>query len=140
MPAEIYTHVSARVDVGLYIFERSLRPLWVTTLLIGIAPGTETLVMDTQWALGQWAGLDSHYGWMLLYSLVTLLLYDLLFFLIHYAEHKIPALWAIHKIHHSAEVLYTAHPLPGTFSGGTHLRDWRGAVVWHRRWPVWLAV
>ena len=106
LPAEIYTHVSARVDVGLYVFERSLRPLWVTTLLIGIAPETETLVMDTLNALlGSGPGLDSHYGWMLLYNLVTLLLYDLLFFLIHYAEHKIPALWAIHKIHHSAEVL-----------------------------------
>ena len=41
LPAEIYTHVSARVDVGLYVFERLLRPLWVTTLLVGIAPGTE---------------------------------------------------------------------------------------------------
>ncbi|GIS24595.1 MAG: hypothetical protein CM15mP125_2820 [Gammaproteobacteria bacterium] len=30
--------------------------------------------------LGSGPGLQSHYGWMLLYSLVTLLLYDLLFF------------------------------------------------------------
>jgi hypothetical protein len=34
LPTEIYTHVSARVDVGLYVFERLLRPLWVTTLLV----------------------------------------------------------------------------------------------------------
>ena len=47
LPAEIYTHVSARVDVGLYVFERLVRPLWVTTLLVGIAPGIEALVMDT---------------------------------------------------------------------------------------------
>ena len=119
LPAEIYTHVSARVDVGLYVFERLLRPLWVTTLLVGIAPGTEALVMDALSALlGSRPGLQSHYGWMLLYSLVTLLLYDLLFFLIHYAEHKIPVLWAIHKVHHSAEVLtpltrYREHFLEG---------------------------
>ena len=55
---------------------------------------------------------------MLLYSLVTLLLYDALFYLIHYVEHKTPALWAIHKIHHSAEVLtpltrYREHVIEG---------------------------
>ena len=119
LPTEIYTHVSARVDVGLYVFERLLRPLWVTTLLVGIAPSTEALIMDTlNTLLGSGPGLHSHYGWMLLYSLVTLLLYDLLFFLIHYAEHKIPVLWAIHKVHHSAEVLtpltrYREHFLEG---------------------------
>ena len=47
LPTEIYTHVSARVDVGLYVLERLLRPLWVTTLLVGIAPSTEALIMDT---------------------------------------------------------------------------------------------
>ena len=79
LPAEIYTHVSARVDVGLYVFERLLRPLWVTTLLIGIAPGTEALVIDTLSALlGSGPGLHSHYGWMLLYSLLTLLLLSLI--------------------------------------------------------------
>jgi len=42
---------------------------------------------------------------MLLYSLFTLLCYDFVFFLTHYTMHKVPALWAIHKVHHSAEVL-----------------------------------
>ena len=107
------------IDVGFYVFERILRPLWVTTLLVSVAPGTEALVMDALNALlGSGPGLQSHYGWMLLYSLVILLLYDLLFFLIHYAEHKIPVLWAIHKVHHSAEVLtpltrYREHFLEG---------------------------
>ena len=41
-----------------------------------------------------------------------------MFFLIHYSEHKIPTLWAIHKVHHSAEVLtpltrYREHFLEG---------------------------
>jgi sterol desaturase/sphingolipid hydroxylase (fatty acid hydroxylase superfamily) len=42
---------------------------------------------------------------MLLYAMVSLLCYDFVFFALHYSMHKIPALWAIHKVHHSAEVL-----------------------------------
>ena len=119
LPREIYFHISARVDVSLYIFERLLRPLWATAVLLSIAPSTEALVMGQ---LDAWFGsgpaLQVHYGWMLLYSLVTLLFYDFLFFVIHFLEHKIPILWAIHKVHHSAEVLtpltrYREHFLEG---------------------------
>lgn len=119
LPRDIYTHVSAKVDVGLYVFERVLRPLWVTSFLVGIAPGTEAMVINALEALiGRGPTLQSNFAWMLLYSLVTLLIYDLVFFLIHYSEHKIPTLWAIHKVHHSAEVLtpltrYREHFLEG---------------------------
>jgi sterol desaturase/sphingolipid hydroxylase (fatty acid hydroxylase superfamily)/creatinine amidohydrolase/Fe(II)-dependent formamide hydrolase-like protein len=40
-----------------------------------------------------------------LFSFVWALLYDLGVYLAHYMTHKIPALWAFHKVHHSAEVL-----------------------------------
>ena len=68
--------------------------------------------------LGAGPALDTSFAWMLLYSLLLLLSYDFTFFLLHYAEHKIPALWAIHKVHHSAEVLtrltrYREHVLEG---------------------------
>ena len=119
LPRDIYTHPSARVDVLLYVFERLLRPLWVGGALLSIAPGIEQAMMGTLDALfGASPGLQSNLAWMLLYSLVALLAYDFLFYLIHLAEHRIPALWAIHKIHHSAEVLtpltrYREHVLEG---------------------------
>ncbi len=119
LPAEIYTHISARVDISLYIFERLLRPLWLTTVVVSVAPSTESLVIEQlNTIFGSGPALMVHYGWMLLYSLVTLLCYDFIFFLIHYAEHKLPLLWAIHKVHHSAEVLtpltrYREHFLEG---------------------------
>jgi sterol desaturase/sphingolipid hydroxylase (fatty acid hydroxylase superfamily) len=67
---------------------------------------------------GSGPALEPGLAWMLLYSLLLLLSYDFTFFLLHYAEHKIPALWAIHKVHHSAEVLtpltrYREHVLEG---------------------------
>jgi len=106
LPKDIYTHVSARVDIWLWVLERILRPFWAVSLLATVGPVTEQYVMT---ALGYLftssPGLEITYAWMLLYSLVILLLYDFVFFLTHFTMHKVPALWAIHKVHHSAEVL-----------------------------------
>ena len=106
LPKDIYSHVSARVDVALYVFERFLRPLWVAPVLVLRAPATEQTVIATLDTLFEGSPrLISTTPWMVLYSLVTLLIYDAIFYFIHYCEHKIPGLWAIHKVHHSAEVL-----------------------------------
>lgn len=119
LPRDIYTHASARVDVLLYAFERLLRPLWVGAALLSISPGTEQMVIGAlQAGLGASVQLQPNLAWMLLYSLIVLLAYDFVFYLIHLAEHRIPALWAIHKVHHSAEVLtpltrYREHVLEG---------------------------
>jgi sterol desaturase/sphingolipid hydroxylase (fatty acid hydroxylase superfamily) len=93
--------------------------LWVVGLLATVGPSTESSVIDfLQWTLGATPAIAVNYGWMLLYSLVTLLCYDFVFFLIHYTMHRVPALWALHKVHHSAEVLtpltrYREHFLAG---------------------------
>ena len=49
-------------------------------------------------------------------TLALFLAYDLGFFVDHWLKHRIPALWELHKAHHSAEVLtplvnYRVHPL-----------------------------
>ena len=106
LPKDIYTHISARVDVWLYVLERILRPLWAVAVLATVAPFAEqTMISGLQWMLGASPALEINYAWMLLYSLCILLCYDFIFYCIHYSMHKIPALWAIHKVHHSAEVL-----------------------------------
>lgn len=119
LPKDIYTHVSARVDVWLWVVERCLRPIWAVTLFATVGPATEqTIINGLEILAGPAPALQINYGWMLLYSLVSLLCYDFIFFCIHYAMHKVPALWAIHKVHHSAEVLtpltrYREHVLAG---------------------------
>lgn len=119
LPKDIYTHPSARVDVLLYVFERLLRPLWVGGALLSIGPAVEQGAMAVLGAVfGASPHLQPNPSWMLLYSLVALLAYDFMFYLIHLAEHRYPALWAIHQIHHSAEVLtplmrYREHVLEG---------------------------
>lgn len=119
LPHDIYTHVSARVDVLLYVFERCLHPLWAGGAFLAIAPATERSVIATLGAVaGIGPSLEPTAPWMLLFSLFALLAYDFVFYCIHLAEHRIPALWAIHKVHHSAEVLtpltrYREHVLEG---------------------------
>ena len=118
LPWDIYSHPSARVDVGLYVLERLLHPFWYATLILTVGTATEAGVITLLSSIGTTPDLESSLGWMLLYSLCTLLIYDFVFYAIHYTEHKVPALWAIHKVHHSAEVLtpltrYREHFLEG---------------------------
>jgi sterol desaturase/sphingolipid hydroxylase (fatty acid hydroxylase superfamily) len=119
LPREIYTHVSARVDLWLWVLERALKPLWALLLLGSLGPFVEKSVIAALTAgFGTGPAIAPTFAWMLFYSLMLLLSYDFTFFLLHYAEHKIPALWAIHKVHHSAEVLtpltrYREHVLEG---------------------------
>jgi sterol desaturase/sphingolipid hydroxylase (fatty acid hydroxylase superfamily) len=119
LPKDIYTHVSARVDVWLWIFERALKPVWTLLLLGSLGPFVEKSVIGAMTAaFGDGPAIQPNLAWTLLYSFVLLLGYDLTFFLLHYSEHKLPALWAIHKVHHSAEVLtpltrYREHVLEG---------------------------
>lgn len=118
-PRAIYTHESARVDVGLWVLERCLRPFWVVGLLATIGPSAERQVIYLlQTLFGNGPGFEVNYAWMLAYSLVILLFYDFVFYVIHITMHKVPFLWAIHKVHHSAEVLtpltrYREHVMAG---------------------------
>ncbi len=106
LPKDIYTHISARVDIGLYVIIRISHAFWGVALLALVGVWSENLVIGgLQSIFGDSPALTVNYGWMLLYSLVSLLFYDFVFFLTHYTMHKVPALWVMHKIHHSAEVL-----------------------------------
>ena len=106
LPKDIYTHLSARVDIGLYVIIRIFYAFWGVAILSVVGPWSENLMINgLSGVFGESPAMTVNYGWMLLYSFVSLLFYDFVFFLTHYTMHKVPALWAIHKIHHSAEVL-----------------------------------
>lgn len=58
----------------------------------------------------------------LLSTLILFLIDDFSHFALHLLMHRIPILWTLHKVHHSAEVLtpfslYRTHPLEGILSG-----------------------
>ncbi len=57
-----------------------------------------------------------------LFTLTAFVAEDLARFLAHRAMHRVPALWAFHRVHHCAEVLtpltlYRTHPVEGALNG-----------------------
>jgi sterol desaturase/sphingolipid hydroxylase (fatty acid hydroxylase superfamily) len=54
---------------------------------------------------GGWIHLRSEGWWFPLSFIVLILVIDLWAYLTHRAQHKFPALWAMHSLHHSAEAL-----------------------------------
>lgn len=106
LPKAIYTHKSARVDIWLYLLDRGLMPVWVIAFLGSVAPFVErTTISALQSSFGESPGLEPSLVMRLLYGIVTLLIADMIFFFTHYMMHKTEIGWAIHKVHHSAEVL-----------------------------------
>lgn len=105
-PRKIYTHRSARVDVGLYLLDKAMMPVWVLLFLGAVAPFVEeaTIAAMTN-GIGPSPNKDPTLAWRLVYGLVTILIADMVFYFTHYMMHKTEIGWAIHKVHHSAQVL-----------------------------------
>lgn len=126
-PRAIYSHPSARVDIGLYLIDHAVMVGWMLLFLGALAPRIEaSVIAGLERVLGESPQLQMNLGWQLGYGLVTLLAVDLAFFLYHLMMHRTRIGWAIHQVHHSAEVLtpltrYREHfleaPIDATFRG-----------------------
>lgn len=106
LPEDIYTHQSARVDIGLYLLDRGMMPIWFALSLGTIAPFFEQNTIGAlQRTFGASPGVDPTIPWRLFYGLVSILIVDMIFYWTHYMMHKTQIGWALHKVHHSAQVL-----------------------------------
>jgi sterol desaturase/sphingolipid hydroxylase (fatty acid hydroxylase superfamily) len=122
-PRHIYLHPSARLDVQILAANAVLR-----TLTAGLAIASPVALAALVSKL-----LVEHTGWwpqlawpMWLvggaYTFVHFLVDDATRYLLHRAMHERPLLWALHQVHHSAEVLtpltiYRIHPLERVLIG-----------------------
>jgi sterol desaturase/sphingolipid hydroxylase (fatty acid hydroxylase superfamily) len=87
---------------------------WAVVSTSWISDGVDRLLTNCLGAPPQWRAPD-----FVLNAARTILLflaYDLGFFVDHWLKHRVPALWELHKAHHSAEVLtplvnFRVHPL-----------------------------
>src|ERR1700722_8600665 len=80
LPREIYTHPSARVDIGLYLLDRALLPLWLALGVGLIAPYVERCtILAARDLFGPSPALTMTLGWRLIYGFVTLLVADMIF-------------------------------------------------------------
>lgn len=114
-----WTGPSSRLDVQLLLV-RQLLGVLVAGVGLGGAAGV---------ALGVASGLDRALGPVSLdavpavvvvggYTVALFVAWDLSRYLLHRLMHAVPALWALHRVHHSADVLtpltfHRVHPLEG---------------------------
>jgi sterol desaturase/sphingolipid hydroxylase (fatty acid hydroxylase superfamily) len=129
-PRGMLTHPSARADFLFWLSRRIFMPLLVLPLVIS----TVTAGHAIYWALTQLIGPPTHPPgqagplMLVVFTITMLLAYDLSYYIYHYAQHKVPMLWELHKVHHSAEVMIgvtkdRVHPLDEIMN-----RWWDGVI------------
>jgi sterol desaturase/sphingolipid hydroxylase (fatty acid hydroxylase superfamily) len=119
-PRRIFLHKSAKLDYGVFCINQGV--LFFLTISVFLSPAIVSEVMlNTAKYLGYDSGVSSPtLTQRVVYSIYLILVWDFSATYAHYLKHKIPILWELHKVHHSAEVMtpITAlrrHPLEAIF-------------------------
>ena len=139
-PREILYHRSARADFLFWITRKMVMPI---VLLPAVLAVVITVGYGVHLALNSLFGPDLHgsgdASWetLFFFTVSMLLAYDLSYYIYHYAQHRFPVLWELHKVHHSAEVMVgitkdRVHPLDDIMN-----RVWDGFTV-GTVYGVWL--
>lgn len=138
-PREIYLHPSAILDYKLLFAKALLRVLLFAPLFLSTVAITAAVAVFLRAQLGA-APASSLSGVAvgLLYTVAAFLLDDWTRYALHRAMHRVPWLWELHKVHHSAEVLtpltlYRTHPIESllnTLRGSIGLGLISGVFVW----------
>lgn len=113
----IWLHPSARLDYQ-YVFTKAVFKTVAFAPLLGARLALAVwVVVALEAALGPASPLSlPGWGVAALYTAVLFVLSDLSRWIVHVLAHRVPALWALHQVHHSATVmtpltLYRSHPL-----------------------------
>lgn len=116
-PREIWLHRSALLDYRLAF----VRPMIQAAFFAPLAISTSALGLSiARWLWHHvcvWPRFDVNKTLVIvLFSLAAFVAEDFARFLVHFLAHRVPVLWELHKVHHSAEVLtpmtvYRTHPI-----------------------------
>lgn len=120
-PKEIWLHSSSLFDLRFMVVRAILSVLVLGPIVLSSAHLATTLHLQMTLALGAAPWLGDGLPALLALSGVTLAAFlgeDFARFGVHAAAHRVPVLWELHKVHHSARVLtpltiYRTHPLEG---------------------------
>ena len=130
-PPDVLAHPSAKADFLFWISKKLLTPLLLfpagITFVVAVGYGTRVLLMKI---LGIDGVVTEPAGpvTIVIFTVTMLLAYDLSYYWYHWAQHRFPFLWELHKVHHSAEVLVgvtkdRVHPLDELMN-----RAWDGLI------------
>jgi sterol desaturase/sphingolipid hydroxylase (fatty acid hydroxylase superfamily) len=131
-PREIVLHPSARADVLFWVTKRLIMPFLFlpagATLVIGVGYLTNQAIGGLFNIHAPLLGGPAGPVTIVIFTATMLLAYDISYYLYHYAQHRFPILWELHKVHHSAQVLVgitkdRVHPLDDLMN-----RIWDGVI------------
>lgn len=118
IPPGTLTHPSARADVLFWISRKAFNvvmaiPAVISTATVGVLvhDGLARLLPAFPPPSG-----PASFPLLIAFSFTMFLAYDFSYYVYHNMQHRIPMLWEIHKVHHSAEVMVgitkdRVHPL-----------------------------
>ncbi len=130
LPPETIRHPSARADLLFWLSRRIFMPLFVLPL----AFSTVAAGHAAYWLLGHVFEHPAHPPGpagpltLVAFTVTMLLAYDISYYLYHRLQHRVPFMWELHKVHHSAEVMVgvtkdRVHPLDDLMN-----RWWDGII------------
>jgi len=116
-PARMFRHASTRADLLFFVLNVFVAGLLIGWALVSIGAVNAGVYLALTGLAPGFAGLPLP-GWMavVLITLAGFLAYDFAYWFDHYLKHRIPAMWAFHSTHHTAEVLtplttFRMHPV-----------------------------
>ena len=132
VPIDLLTHASARADFSFWITRK------LVMLLVALPTGASITIAcgyASHAALATVFGDAGHVSEhptvpvLVLFTITMLLAYDISYYLYHNLQHRIPVLWELHKVHHSAEVMVGTtkdriHPIDDIMN-----RVWDGLIT-----------
>jgi sterol desaturase/sphingolipid hydroxylase (fatty acid hydroxylase superfamily) len=111
VPRELYTHRSARADYLYFIVDKILFVAALGTLAVSGSWVTEELLETFP------VEIEPQRAWASAFiTFAAFIAFDFAAFLWHFLTHRVPVLWAFHRVHHAVEVLtpisnYRDHPV-----------------------------
>ena len=104
-PRRLWLSDSAQVDYKLVAFNSFVKVALVAQFLVyGLHMAFEVEGWLSHY-LGGWSGALSPAQTVLAYTLALTVFGDLSVYILHRMMHRVPALWAVHRVHHSATTL-----------------------------------
>jgi sterol desaturase/sphingolipid hydroxylase (fatty acid hydroxylase superfamily) len=116
-PKSVYSAHSARQDYALLILNKLVKAALFPLVIFTMAPIALAISSSLEFVFGQREFIAlSPFSIMVIFTIILFLFDDFTRFYLHYLLHRVPMLWAFHKVHHSATVLtpftiYRSHPL-----------------------------
>lgn len=132
LPHDIIMHRSAKADFLFWITKRTITPF---LMFPAGAVFVAAMGFATHQGLGGLLGISEPlFGppgpvMIVLFTITMLLAYDISYYTYHWAQHKFPFMWELHKVHHSAEVMVgitkdRVHPVDELMN-----RAWDGVIA-----------